>query len=83
MLCKIKELTNSRYLYIRILSSIFVASVIDSVVFCFIAFSGLMTNEQIIGIIAVQVIIKLAYAIVNVFPAYGARYLFNKYLTQD
>lgn len=83
VLCKIKELTNSRYLYIRILSSIFVASVIDSVVFCFIAFSGLMTNEQIIGIIAVQVIIKLAYAIVNIFPAYGARYLFNKYLTQE
>ncbi|WP_074013304.1 queuosine precursor transporter [Candidatus Sodalis sp. SoCistrobi] len=82
VLCKIKRITNSRYLYIRIISSIFVASIIDSFVFCFIAFYSIMSHEQIIGMACIQIVIKLGYALVNVFPAYGARYLFNKYLVQ-
>lgn len=38
LLCKIKELTNSRYLFVRVITSTVVASAIDSVVFCTLAF---------------------------------------------
>lgn len=82
VLCLIKKITNSKFLYIRILSSIFVASIIDSVFFCYLTFSGVMKNDQIMSMIVVQVIIKLIYALFNVLPAYGTRYLFNKYLVQ-
>lgn len=79
-LCFIKKLTNSNYLYIRIISSIFIASVFDSFIFCFVAFYGLMANAQIVDMAILQIIIKLFYALFNIFPAYGARYLFRKYL---
>lgn len=80
ILCFIKKLTNSNYLYIRIVASIFIASVLDSFIFCFMAFYNLMDVRQIIDMALLQIIIKLFYALFNVFPAYGARYLFNKYL---
>lgn len=80
VLCFIKRITNSNYLYIRIISSIFVASVLDSFIFCFMAFYNLMTVKSIICMAVIQIVIKLCYAIFNVFPAYGARYLFNRYL---
>lgn len=79
-LIKIKALTNSKYLYIRVLASTLVASIVDSFVFSFIAFSGMMSNEQIMKMIYVQIAVKIGYALINVFPAYGARYLFKKYL---
>ncbi|BEM75868.1 hypothetical protein SME36J_52910 (plasmid) [Serratia marcescens] len=79
-LIKIKALTNSRHLYIRVLASTLVASVVDSFVFSFIAFSGIMSNEQVMSMIYVQITVKIGYALINVFPAYGARYLFKKYL---
>ncbi|MGX5056345.1 queuosine precursor transporter [Enterobacter asburiae] len=80
VLCFIKKLTNSNYLYIRIVSSIFIASVFDSFIFCFIAFYGLMDTVQIVDMVMIQIFIKIFYALFNVFPAYGARYLFRKYL---
>lgn len=81
-LIKIKKLTKSKYLYVRLISSTFVASVLDSIIFCFIAFYGVMEQSQILQIICVQIAVKLIYALINVFPAYGARYLFNRYLAE-
>ncbi|PRA58424.1 MULTISPECIES: queuosine precursor transporter [Pseudomonas] len=81
LLCKIKELTNSRFLFLRVFLSTFFAVIIDSFVFCFIAFYGSMDNEQIMEIIYVQIIIKMCFAVFNVLPAYGARSLFKKYIS--
>ncbi|MGC5703659.1 queuosine precursor transporter [Pseudomonas sp. NFXW11] len=81
LLCKIKELTNSRYLFLRIFLSTFFAVIIDSFVFCYIAFYGLMLNSEILSMIYVQIAIKVFLALFNILPAYGARSLFKKYIT--
>lgn len=83
LLCKIKELTNSKYLFLRVFLSTFVAVIIDSFIFCFLAFYGVMETSLIIDIIVVQVIIKVCFALFNVFPAYGVRALFNNYIAVE
>ncbi|EXF95060.1 membrane protein [Pseudomonas fluorescens HK44] len=80
MLCKIKELTSSRFLFLRVFLSTFFAVIIDSFFFCFIAFYGAMQNNEILGIVYVQIAIKMCFAVFNVFPAYGARTLFKRYM---
>jgi queuosine precursor transporter len=82
VLCYIKKLTNSNYLCIRIFVSTFVASILDSFIFCFIVFLSLMPVGKIISMAIAQVVIKLLYSIFNIIPAYGARYLFNRYLVR-
>ncbi|KAE9657972.1 queuosine precursor transporter [Pseudomonas fluorescens] len=81
LLCKIKELTNSKYLYLRIFLSTFFAVIIDSFLFCFIAFYGAMQTSDILSMIYVQIAIKVGFAFFNILPAYGARSLFKRYLT--
>jgi uncharacterized integral membrane protein (TIGR00697 family) len=83
LLCKIKELTNSKFLFLRIFFSTFFAVIVDSLAFCFIAFYGTMTNVQILNIVYVQIAIKMCFAIFNVFPAYGARSLFKRYVAAN
>lgn len=80
LLCKIKELTNSRYLFFRVFLSSFFAVIIDSFIFCFIAFYGTMQSSEILNIIYVQIAIKMCFAVFNILPAYGARHLFRKYV---
>ena len=80
LLCRIKELTNSRFLFLRVFLSTFFAVIIDSFNFCFIAFYGVMQNDQILQMVYVQVAIKMCFAVFNVLPAYGARSLFRKYV---
>lgn len=80
LLCKIKELTNSKFLFLRVFLSTFFAVLIDSFIFCSIAFYGTMPNSEILSIIYIQIAIKMCFAVFNVFPAYGARYLFRKYV---
>ena len=80
LLCKIKELTNSKLLFFRIFFSSFFAVIIDSFLFCFIAFYGTMQNSDILHIVYVQIAIKMGFAIFNILPAYGARSLFKKYI---
>lgn len=80
LLCRIKELTNSRFLFLRVFLSTFIAVIIDSFVFCFIAFYGKMQGEVILSMVYVQIAIKMCFAVLNVFPAYGARALFRKYV---
>lgn len=81
LLCRIKELTNSRFLFLRVFCSTFFAVIIDSFLFCFIAFYGTMQNSDILHIVYVQIAIKMCFAVFNVLPAYGARSLFKKYIT--
>lgn len=83
LLCKIKELTNSRFLFLRIFLSTLFAVIIDSFVFCYIAFYGSMQNNDILNMIYVQIAIKVCFAFFNILPAYGARSLFKRYLTDS
>jgi uncharacterized integral membrane protein (TIGR00697 family) len=78
LLCRIKELTNSRFLFLRVFFSTFFAVIIDSFIFCFIAFYGSMQNSEILNIIYIQIAIKMFFAVFNILPAYGARSLFQK-----
>lgn len=80
LLCKIKQLTNSRYLFLRVFFSTFFAVILDSFIFCFIAFYGAMENRDILNIVYVQIAIKMCFAVLNIFPAYGARSLFKRYV---
>lgn len=80
LLSKIKELTNAKLLFLRVFLSTFFAVIIDSFIFCFIAFYGSMTNAEILEIVYIQIAIKMCFAIFNVLPAYGARSLFKKYV---
>ncbi len=83
LLCKIKELTNSRFLFLRVFLSTLFAVIIDSILFCYIAFYGIMQNSDIVNMIYVQVIIKIFFAFFNILPAYGARSLFKKYIAKN
>ncbi|SDV06777.1 queuosine precursor transporter [Pseudomonas mucidolens] len=80
LLCKIKELTSSRFLFLRVFFSTFFAVIIDSFIFCFVAFYGAMPNDDILNIVYLQIAIKLCFAVFNILPAYGARSLFKKYI---
>ncbi|VVN39682.1 hypothetical protein PS858_00086 [Pseudomonas fluorescens] len=80
LLCRIKKLTNSRFLFIRVFFSTFFAVIIDSFLFCFIAFYGTMKNSDILHIIYIQITIKMCFAFFNILPAYGARSLFKRYI---
>lgn len=83
LLCKIKELTNSRFLFLRVFLSTFIAVIIDSFLFCFLAFYGVMETSVILDMIVIQILIKVSFAFFNVFPAYGMRALLNKYMTVE
>ncbi|AHG19629.1 membrane protein [Chania multitudinisentens RB-25] len=83
LLCKIKELTNSRYLFIRVITSTVVASAIDSVIFCTLAFYNVLSMDTIKIMIMSQFIIKLIYAVVGVGPIYATRELFRRYINAE
>ncbi|WP_339432223.1 MULTISPECIES: queuosine precursor transporter [unclassified Pseudomonas] len=83
LLCKIKQLTNSKYLFLRVFLSTFFAVLIDSVLFCFIAFSGALGKAEIMSIVVVQITVKMFFAFFNILPAYGARSLFKKFVVQS
>ncbi|MFI8417073.1 queuosine precursor transporter [Serratia sp. NPDC078593] len=83
ILCKIKEMTNSRYLFIRVITSTVVASAIDSVIFCILAFHNVLSIDTIKTMIISQFIIKLCYAIIGVGPIYATRKLFRQYINKE
>ncbi|EXU74119.1 queuosine precursor transporter [Erwinia mallotivora] len=83
LLCKIKEMTNSRWLFIRVLTSSVVAIALDSVIFCTLAFYNTLSFDIIKTIILSQFFIKMTYAVIGVFPIYGTRYLFRKYINKN
>lgn len=83
LLGKIKELTNSRYLFVRVITSTMVASAVDSVVFCTLAFYNVLSWDIIKTMILSQFLIKEVYALVGIGPIYATRYLFNRYINTD
>ncbi|MDL4912671.1 MAG: queuosine precursor transporter [Enterobacterales bacterium endosymbiont of Blomia tropicalis] len=83
LLCKIKELTNSRYLFIRVITSTVTASAIDSVIFCVLAFYDVLNMDVIKTMIVSQFIIKLIYAVIGVGPIYATRELFSRYINTE
>ena len=83
LLCKIKKLTSSRFLFLRVLLSTLFAVIIDSFLFCYIAFYEFMHNDDILNMVYVQIAIKMCFAFLNILPAYGARSLFKKYISEN
>ncbi|SNY85534.1 queuosine precursor transporter [Serratia sp. JKS000199] len=83
LLCKIKELTNSRYLFVRVITSTVIASAIDSVVFCTLAFYNVLSRDIIKTMILSQFLIKVVYALLGVGPIYATRSLFNRYINTE
>lgn len=83
LLCKIKELTNSRFLFLRVFLSTLFAVILDSFLFCFIAFYGTLDNSDILKMVYVQIAIKVILAFFNILPAYGARALFRRYISEN
>ncbi|WKV52286.1 queuosine precursor transporter [Dickeya fangzhongdai] len=80
VLHKIKILTKSRYLFIRVITSTVTASAVDSVIFCTIAFYNVLSFDVIRTMILSQFLIKVVYAVLGVGPIYGTRRLFRKYI---
>lgn len=80
LLCKIKYLTNSRFLFIRVITSSVCAAALDSIIFCSVAFYGTLSLSTIKAMILSQFIIKLIYAVAGVFPIYGTRNIFRKFI---
>lgn len=82
LLCRIKQLTSSKYLSLRVFLSTFFAVLIDSVIFCLIAFYGVLENDEVLSIVIVQIAVKMFFAFFNVIPAYGARSLFKRFVSE-
>ncbi|ASA55727.1 queuosine precursor transporter [Vibrio gazogenes] len=82
LLQKIKQLTNGRRLVVRVFFSTFFASLIDSAIFIYLAFSHILSPTVLWSMFICQVVVKSIYAIVGVGPIYGARALFNKYINR-
>lgn len=82
VLCKIKNITNSRFLFVRVFFSTMTAAVIDSFVFCMVAFYGKLSVHIIMKMAIVQIVIKFFFACFNIFPAYLTRFYFNHFLAK-
>ncbi|WP_346826243.1 queuosine precursor transporter [Serratia inhibens] len=82
LLCKIKALTHSKYLFLRVITSTVVASAFDSIIFCSIAFYGVLGWDIIKEMILAQFLIKVAYSIIGVGPIYLARSIFRNYINR-
>lgn len=81
ILYKLRVMTKSRYLFIRVFLSTIVSSILDSFIFITIAFHYL-ENNIMLSMIASQIMIKSFYAVFGVFPIYLSRYFFRKFLTK-
>ncbi|WP_315708124.1 queuosine precursor transporter [Brenneria uluponensis] len=80
VLYKIKILTKSNYLFIRVITSTVTASALDSIIFCTLAFYNVLSFEIIKEMILSQFLIKVVYAVLGVGPIYGAGKLFRSYI---
>ncbi|MFP1885618.1 queuosine precursor transporter [Lonsdalea quercina] len=80
VLYKIKIMTKSRYLFIRVITSTITASAVDSVIFCTVAFYNVLSFDVIKTMILSQFMIKVVYAVLGVGPIYGTRKLFRRYI---
>lgn len=76
ILSKIKIMTSGRWLWLRVISSTSVAVAVDSVIFCNIAFFGILSTEVIWQMIATQYVFKVGYELM----ALPLTYLISGYL---
>jgi uncharacterized integral membrane protein (TIGR00697 family) len=65
IMAKLKIFFSGRYLALRFVSSTFIASLVDSVIFTVIAFYGAMQNRELIELMLTMWLIKVAIEIVG------------------
>lgn len=64
LLAKIKVYTKGKYLWLRSITSTAIGTILDSFIFCMIAFYGKLPFEVIVKMILIQYLFKLCYAII-------------------
>ncbi len=67
-----------RFIWLRNNASTMVSQLIDSVIFTFIAFWGLLPQEEFVQILVTTYVLKWIVAAVDTPFLYAARYLYNK-----
>ena len=76
---KIKSLTKGKYLWMRTIGSSAIGYILDTTIFCFIAFAGVVNIKEILIMIGLQYAIKLAIEAVCGTPlAYAAINILRK-----
>ena len=79
VLSYLKVKTDGKYFAGRLVASTSVGAIVDSLLFCFIAFHGYCTTSQVLGMVLVQYCFKLGYCILAIPLSYLiAGYLKNK-----
>lgn len=63
ILARLKVITEGRMLWVRTIGSTVVGQSLDSVVFVFVAFWGILPTEVLLGTIMVQAVAKIGYEI--------------------
>jgi len=63
ILAKLKILSSGKHLYARVVGSTMIAVSVDSAIFCFIAFFGIMSGISIMWIVVTQFTLKVIYEI--------------------
>lgn len=71
-LAKLKVHTSGRHLWFRSVASTMVGSFFDSIIFCCIAFAGIISNDILFKMVISQYLIKTIYAFVAVPIVYKA-----------
>jgi queuosine precursor transporter len=64
VLAKLKIITSGRFLWMRTISSTLVGEGLDTLIFCFVAFYGVWTNQTLIAVIVSNYIFKCLFEIV-------------------
>ncbi|MDE1462208.1 queuosine precursor transporter [Spartinivicinus poritis] len=83
ILSKIRSLTNSRWLYLRVLGSTLPSTIIDSLLFCTIAFWHTLGPEIVLVMITSQIIVKSIYALISVPMTYAAHALMRQFIVTE
>jgi uncharacterized integral membrane protein (TIGR00697 family) len=71
VLAKMKILTGGRRLWTRTIGSTLCGELVDSALFYTIAFSGVWTTQQLIGVTVTQYVLKSAWEVVMTPATYG------------
>lgn len=79
ILARMKVATNGRWLWTRTISSTIVGQGLDSAIFIFIAFAGILAGSTLVEIILTQWTVKILYEVAATPLTYGVvRYLKRK-----
>lgn len=83
ILSKMKTWTQGRYLWTRTIGSTVVGELIDSMVFCLIAFTGVLPTQLLITVIVSNYIFKVAYEIIATPVTYAVVRFYKKVENED